>query len=423
MALHLSSPAPMRSRARRGASVAVALALLLPGLTQCDPADEGPPPATAATPGIAAVDPGARADVPSAPLQQPGPPTADPPVPPSPPSAPPGAPANDSTRYASDEYDVGADTDTGPDAYDDNDPSALNDFRQALAPYGAWVDDPTYGTIWVPSPEAVGADFTPYVSAGHWVYGDDYVWASDYPWGWAPFHYGRWVAIEGRGWSWIPGREYRGAWVAWSVDDAYSYVGWAPLGPSFVWFGGVPVGFHGYWGPRWSYCPRGEVFAPRVGAHVVVGPSAVTIASRMRPYAVAGVRVGGPPPARLGYDVSRIPRATAVPGVERAQQFARPSSARPLGASAPARFESTPAVRDGARPALITGPRPTRIESAPRPEAPGGFAPRPVTPSGGFAPNVNRAQAPAPMRAPAPSVAPIRSAPAPHFGGGAGHHR
>src|ERR1035441_2081240 len=89
------------------------------------------------------------------------------------------------------------------DQYSDTDPSALTDFRAPLDPYGVWVDDPNYGTIWVPNSDAVGADFTPYVSGGHWTYDDDdWVWVSDYPWGWAPFHYGRWVAIDGRGWGW-----------------------------------------------------------------------------------------------------------------------------------------------------------------------------------------------------------------------------
>ena len=42
----------------------------------------------------------------------------------------------------------------------------------------------------------VGADFTPYVSAGHWTYDDDYVWVSDYDWGWLAFHFGRWFMYD-----------------------------------------------------------------------------------------------------------------------------------------------------------------------------------------------------------------------------------
>jgi len=79
-----------------------------------------------------------------------------------------------------------------------------------LDPYGNWVEDATYGTAWVPSPTVVGDDFTPYQTAGHWAYDDDYVWVSEYSWGWAPFHYGRWVYVGGVGWEWIPGRTYAG---------------------------------------------------------------------------------------------------------------------------------------------------------------------------------------------------------------------
>src|SRR5882724_6357902 len=50
----------------------------------------------------------------------------------------------------------------------DTDPSALGDFHDSLAPYGTWEEDATYGTVWVPASTVVGADFTPYVSAGHW---------------------------------------------------------------------------------------------------------------------------------------------------------------------------------------------------------------------------------------------------------------
>ena len=396
-----------------------ALALLLPGLAQCGPWDDEPPPATAA-----------NAPRPSGPVgvDAPGDPNA--PLPPGGPIPPSGAsaaaPDDDDAKYVSGEYAIGSDT----DSYDDNDPSALNDFRQPLDPYGTWTDDPTYGTVWVPSSGVVGADFQPYVTAGHWAYDDDYVWVSDYPWGWAPFHYGRWVYIDGRGWSWIPGREYRGAWVTWSVDDGYSYLGWAPIGPSFVWFGGVAVGWHGYWGPRWAYCPRGEVFAPRVGAHVVVGPGAVAIAGRMRPYAAANVRVGGPPPARFGYAATQVPRATAAPSVSHAQQFARPSTARALGASAPARFEAAPATNVGRSPAF-PGARPVPgVSNPPRPNpgAPdvGRFqaAPGPAR-APAFSPGPARAPAfsPAPVRSPAaptmsPAPAPARPSVAPAPGGG-----
>jgi hypothetical protein len=388
------------------------LALILPVLTQCEAWEEAPPPSTAAN----AVQPSAD---PGAPLP-PGPP-----IPPADGSTQGAAGPDDDAKYVSGDVAIGADT----DSYADADPAALNDFRAPLEPYGTWTDDSTYGTVWTPAPSAVGPDFTPYVSSGHWAYDDDYVWVSDYSWGWAPFHYGRWVFADGRGWMWIPGREYRGAWVTWSVDDGYSYLGWAPMGPSFVWFGGVPVGYRGYWGPRWAYVPRGDVFAPRVGARVIVGPSAVGIGGRMRPYTVAEGHIG-PPPARFGYRAEQIPRVTgnAAVSVSRAQQYARPSTARPRGASAPARVESRPsvsAVQPG-RPRFESS-RPTSSPAMPQ-RAPGPtttYAPRPIGPSPGGAAGVGRVQAtpaPAPVRAPA---APVTGGARPggSFHGGGGHHR
>src|SRR6516225_4250247 len=81
---------------------------------------------------------------------------------PAEPEPPAGAPAEaagqaptDEAGYASGEYAIGED----PDSYEDNDPSALTDFRATLAPYGTWTDDSTYGTVWAPSPTVVGADF------------------------------------------------------------------------------------------------------------------------------------------------------------------------------------------------------------------------------------------------------------------------
>jgi hypothetical protein len=354
------------------------------GLTHCDPLDEGPAPAT---PAKMTEPPGPPPD--SGPPQGP---TSPPPgmtggsLAPHPPA--PAASAS-STEYASGEYTVGADT----DSYDDNDPAALSDFRGALDPYGTWTDDPKYGTVWTPSPSAVGPDFTPYVSSGHWAYDSDWVWASDYAWGWAPFHYGRWVSIEGRGWGWIPGRQYRGAWVSWSVDDGYGYLGWAPMGPEYLWFGGVAVGWRGYYGALYVFCPRGAVFAPSMGAHVIVGPAGVAIAGRMHPYASVsgGARIGaGPAPARFGYTAAQIPRPTgaAAASVERAQQFSRPSTAQALGASAPAQSP---------RPA-VTSPS----AAAPHSSAPAAPAARPSTTDAARAPAAGHTPSGGPGPAPVP---------------------
>ena len=79
----------------------------------------------------------------------------------------------------------------------------------------------------------VGDDFAPYATSGHWIlteYG--WTWISDFGWGWAPFHYGRWLALAGRGWCWMPGTTWGPAWVSWRAGGGY--VGWAPLPPRGV---------------------------------------------------------------------------------------------------------------------------------------------------------------------------------------------
>jgi hypothetical protein len=140
---------------------------------------------------------------------------------------------SDSARYVSDDA-VG---------YEDLDES------------GEWRAVPEYGTIWFP--RDVAQDWAPY-RYGHWVWVSPWgwTWVDDAPWGFAPFHYGRWVVAGGR-WGWVPSpprprietREYvrpvyAPALVAWvggshfgvgvAVGGAPSGVAWFPLGPRDV---------------------------------------------------------------------------------------------------------------------------------------------------------------------------------------------
>jgi hypothetical protein len=183
-------------------------------------------------------------------------------------------------------YDINADTD----------PAALTDFREALDPYGTWEQDPTYGVVWVPSPDVVGSDFAPYVTAGNWGVSDggEWTWVSDYSWGWAPFHYGRWAWIGHHGWGWVPGRVYAPAWVVWRTGyyDDY-YVGWAPMPPTWYWYGGfaVGLGFRPYL--PFVFCPSHHVFAPHVYNHIVPASHVGAIAARTQPYYAATASVAG----------------------------------------------------------------------------------------------------------------------------------
>jgi hypothetical protein len=100
-------------------------------------------------------------------------------------------------------------------------------FYDELSPYGTWVNTTEYGYAWIPD---VADDFEPYNTNGYWIFTDDgWTWVSDYSWGWAPFHYGRWYEDPYYGPMWIPGNEWGPGWVTWRQSEGY--YGWAPIGP------------------------------------------------------------------------------------------------------------------------------------------------------------------------------------------------
>jgi uncharacterized protein DUF6600 len=129
-----------------------------------------------------------------------------------------------------------------------------NDFYQNLAPYGQWIDEPKYGYVWSPD---VDGSFRPYYTNGHWImtdYGN--TWISDYQWGWACFHYGRWIYDAYYGWLWIPGSNWGPAWVSWREGDGY--YGWAPLGPDYNF--GSSVGDYHCPNDWWVFIPCQYVY-------------------------------------------------------------------------------------------------------------------------------------------------------------------
>ena len=110
-----------------------------------------------------------------------------------------------------------------------NDPSAdYSVFYEELNPYGRWLDVEGYGYAWRPN-LAERVTWRPYVD-GRWAWSDQgWAWDSNEPFGWACYHYGRWVRIARHGWVWVPGREWAPAWVSWRSTE--ECVGWAPLPP------------------------------------------------------------------------------------------------------------------------------------------------------------------------------------------------
>ncbi|HMU38143.1 MAG TPA: hypothetical protein PKE31_03950 [Pseudomonadota bacterium] len=209
---------------------------------------------------------------------------------------------------------------------DGYDPSAFDDFRDALSPYGQWVQTPQYGQVWVPSSDAVGQDFTPYYTGGRWNYTDyGWTWVSEYNWGWAPFHYGRWLVLPGFGWSWVPGRIWGPAWVHWRTGGGY--VGWTPLPPRGM---VIPRPVMGARFLPWVFVAAHEILAPRpirIGLHLLPNLFLrTTIANDYRSIGTNRVIVGPPlhhfpgvrvVPAPLGSIQISLPRSHVVvrPGV------------------------------------------------------------------------------------------------------------
>jgi probable HAF family extracellular repeat protein len=91
---------------------------------------------------------------------------------------------------------------------------------------GNWVEAGNYGYCFRPR---VSENWRPY-GDGHWVWTDrGWYWNSNEKFGWATYHYGRWVNLDGTGWCWVPGNQWAPAWVSWRESD--ERVGWAPLPP------------------------------------------------------------------------------------------------------------------------------------------------------------------------------------------------
>ncbi|MFI5446498.1 DUF6600 domain-containing protein [Polaromonas sp. UC242_47] len=126
-------------------------------------------------------------------------------------------------------------------------PREITGYQQ-LDDYGDWRQDLAYGAIWLP--RSVPVHWAPY-SMGHWgwIAPWGWTWVDDAPWGFAPFHYGRWAQIGPR-WAWVPGRlparpVYAPALVAfvgggsgglnWNISIGTGGprpgIGWFPLAP------------------------------------------------------------------------------------------------------------------------------------------------------------------------------------------------
>jgi hypothetical protein len=330
-----------------------------------------------------------------------------------------------------------ADDVAGTDSLDDN---------------GRWENTAEYGYVWTPTVVAVG--WVPY-RFGHWAWITPWgwTWIDQAPWGYAPFHYGRWVTVN-NAWCWVPGPRrlrpvYAPALVAWTGGPtlvAGAEVGWFPLGPREVYVPGYRVSEAYLRNVNVSNTTIvnntyiTNVYENRVANIRYVNSGAAAITAVPRNVFTSGQRLGGhtvrlPPAARAGLTVSAAPPAItpvrlSVLGAGVTRRVTRPPAAlasRPVvvrtpppRAPAPFAQQLTAIEANGGRPLA-------RSELAKiQPEAP--VAPvRMLSPSGrlrGPAPPARGVARPAPQpaqsladreralennRVPAAPVAPTRS--------------
>ena len=99
---------------------------------------------------------------------------------------------------------------------------------------GKWNSTPEYGYVWFP--RGVESGWAPYHN-GHWSYVAPwgYTWVDEQPWGFAPFHYGRWISVNGA-WGWIPAPPRAAGVVYVRPVYAPALVAWVGVGANIAWF-------------------------------------------------------------------------------------------------------------------------------------------------------------------------------------------
>jgi hypothetical protein len=268
---------------------------------------------------------------------------------------------------------------------------SINNFHDSLQPYGTWVDTRPYGRAWEPA--HVGADWRPY-SDGYWTYTDyGWTWVDNEPWGWGPYHYGRWFFDDQYGWLWVPGTTWAPAWVAWNECD--DYIGWAPLPPS-----GTPwtasINSRQIPSSHWCFVPTRSLVDRRLRDQIAPVSRNTQFLSRGRDLTHYG-RLNGTP-VNTGLAVATFQQRTGHT-VPRSQAFAAGAPARGAQRQAPQqRLTRQPAPVLAQRPAVEQ--RPAGYDRAPRGQG------RPQS-------------QPVPRREPAPQYVPPRGRPQqPNVSGG-----
>ena len=249
-----------------------------------------------------------------------------------------------------------------------------------LDEYGSWDNDYEYGRVWYPT--NVAANWAPYRNGRwSWVQPWGWTWVDDAAWGFAPFHYGRWVRVGPR-WAWSPGSYVGRPVYAPALVTFFGGNGWsvsANIGPTYSW---VPLGWNEPYAPWYTYSTNywrqvnrpyvrniaEDPWRPRNYVHAAV-PGAITAVAGAafiggRPVAQNLVRniserdIRSAPPARMGEVLPQFQagrgNAYAPRGVDPNPVVGRPAQ---LPAQAPVRERSMgPSVVQPAAPPVAAVP-------------------------------------------------------------------
>jgi hypothetical protein len=224
---------------------------------------------------------------------------------------------------------------------------------------GTWQQEAAYGPVWYPAD--VSSDWAPYRN-GSWVWVEPWgwTWIEQESWGYAPFHYGRWVNVNSR-WGWMPGPVavrpyYAPALVVFVNGSSFGAQAWFPLGPGEAYY---PSYRHGD-----DYFRRVNVTNMRNVTSVAVNVNVNTINYRNRERATTTVATAD---FRSGQPIARRTMPGRAADVARAPIQPRPAAA-PSGRAAAGGLPASrpPEVK---RPVFVTTPSP-RAQPRVRPDAP-----------------------------------------------------
>ena len=202
--------------------------------------------------------------------------------------------------------------------------------------------------------------------------GGDYVWIGYEPWGWAPYHYGRWTFAARIGWFWVPPARGDVYWspgyVGWVRTG--DHVAWVPLAPRETYYG---YGNHGRYSTNITNVNINQVQVTNVYRNVNVTNS-ITVVNQStfitgRPSSVdrnvvvnvkedfarrRNIVVGRPPIKPV--ETSYIPVVRAIPEAKRPPAAVRKIDAKELRQSRP----------------LVKEPGAVRLPAAGKARPPGG---------------------------------------------------